>query len=118
MSDYTKIQMTSEASANKVLLSSVGTLNIPLLPGVGANAGTLTVPHGYGSDNLLFQVSVNDPATTNGLTRLPWSTGDGRISLYASVDAQNLYVHGWHSDAGGGGDPARSLSVYYRVLIP
>lgn len=118
MSDYTKIQMTSEASANKVLLSDKGTLNIPLLPGVGANSGNLIIPHGYGSDNLLFQVSVNDPATTNGLTRLPWTTGDGRITIYANIDAQNLYIFGFHSDAGGGGDPARSLTVYYRVLIP
>lgn len=118
MPDYTKIQMTSRASANKVLLTDKGVLNIPLLPGIGANSGVLTIPHGYGSDNLLYQVSVDDPSTTNGLTRLPWSTSDGRVAIYANIDAQNLYVYGWHSDAGGGGDPARSLTVYYRVLIP
>ncbi|CAB4132563.1 hypothetical protein UFOVP253_35 [uncultured Caudovirales phage] len=117
MIDYTKIQMVSSSSSNKLVpLVNSDSFTLPALGGAGEVTATATIPHGFGSDNLLFQVSA-DGATTSGVI-LPWQSNDGRISLYADVDATNLYVTGISSDSSGFGAPAYTIIFYYRVLVP
>lgn len=114
--DFTKIQLSSSASSLKVLKQGSGTFTIPLLPGAGEKQATATIPHGYTSDNILFQV-----ATTGGSTDgviLPWESNDGRVILYAQIDSTNLYIIGNDNDSGGTGQPARTITYYYRILIP
>lgn len=117
MIDFTKVQMVSSASSNKLLpLIGSGSFTLAALGGAGETTTTATIPHNFGSDNLLFQVSA-DGATTSGLI-LPWQSNDGRIILYADVDATNLYVTGISSDSSGAGAPSYTIIFYYRVLVP
>lgn len=117
MIDYSKVQMVSSASSNKLLpLINTGSFTLPALPGAGETTVTVPIPHNFGSDNLLFQVSA-DGASTSG-TILPWESNDGRIILYADVDATNLYVTGISSDSSGLGAPAYNIIFYYRILVP
>lgn len=118
--DYTKIQFSSAASSQKVLLEGTGVFTIPALPGAGESTATATIPHAFAGDNLLFQVSVVGltPGVLIDPTTLPWASNDSRVRLYASVDNTNLYITGIDSDTGGGGQPARPVTYFYRVLIP
>lgn len=116
MIDYSKIQMISSASSNKVLLEGTGAFTLAALPGAGETTTTATVTHSYGRDDLLFQVSTNG-APTNGVM-LPWQSNDGRITLYAKIDAFALYITGISSDSSGFGAPGYTISYFYRILIP
>lgn len=116
MIDYTKIELSSAASSNKVLLDGFGTFNVPALVGAGNTFGSATVPHGINSDNLLFQVSTTG-AGTDGVI-LPWASNDGRKLQYARLDSTNLYIFCISSDASGLGASAFTVTYYYRILIP
>jgi hypothetical protein len=114
--DYTKIQLISSASSNKVFAEGTGSFTISALGGAGETTTTATIPHGFSSDNLLFQVSTNGGPQSG--TILPWQSNDGRVTLYAYIDSTNLYVTGISSDSGGLGAPAYPITYYYRVLVP
>lgn len=117
--DYTKIQMVSSTSSNKVFAEDDGTFVVPVLPGIGEVTATATIPHTYGSDNLLFQVGTsNDVAGTAIQTVLPWASNDGRVIIYASLDANNLYITRINSDSSGFGFPATTVKYFYRLLVP
>lgn len=116
MIDYQKIQLVSNASSNKVLLEGSGSFTLASLPGAGETTTTDPVPHGFSSDNLLFQVSC-DGGPQDG-TILPWESNDGRVILYASIDSTNLNVTGISSDLSGFGAPAYTITYYYRILVP
>lgn len=114
--DFTKLQLVSNASSNKVLLEGSGKLSVSYLPGSGQTHSTATIPHNYGSDNLLFQVSTNG-GPTNGVM-LPWESNDGRITQYASVDSTNLYITVISYDGSGYGAGAFTINYFYRILVP
>jgi hypothetical protein len=116
MINYTKIQLVSSASSNKVVKQGSGNFFLPALGGAGEITATATIPHGFAGDNLLFQVTANGGPQDG--TVLPWESNDGRVILYASVDSTNLYVTGISSDASGFGAPAYAIIFYYRVLVP
>lgn len=117
--DYTKIQLSSDASSNKVLLEGTGSFNVAALGGAGETFGIATIPHGYGSDNLLHQTAATtNTAGTGSQPTLPWRSNDGRVTQYAYVDSTNLYIVCISSDSSGAGSPARTVTYFYRVLIP
>lgn len=117
--DFTKIQLSSTASSNKVLIEGSGSFSVAALAGAGETFGSATVAHNFGSDNLLYQVTAN--STTVGAlideTTLPWSSSDNRVIMYARIDSTNLYVFCIDSSSGGA-NPARTINFFYRVLIP
>lgn len=118
--DFTKIQMASSASSNKVLKEGSGTFNVSALGGAGETFGSATIAHGFSTDNLLYQVAARSD-TVGALideTVLPWSSNDNRINMYARIDSTNLYIYCISSDSSGLGAPARTISYAYRVLIP
>jgi hypothetical protein len=113
------IQMSSITSSNKVLLEGSGSYTVPNLPGAGDTSGSVTIAHNYGSDNLMVQVqATTDTAGTSGWAMLPWSSGDGRLIQYWSLDANNLYITTNHNDSSGFGYPASTVNYFYRILIP
>ncbi len=114
--NYADIIMSSKASSNKVLLEGSGTLSVAALSGAGETHTIATIPHNYGSSDLLFQVSTNG-GPTNGVM-LPWESNDGRIRQWASVDATNLYITVNSNDSSGSGASAFTISYFYRILIP
>jgi hypothetical protein len=120
MIDYSKIQLFSGASSNKLLLEGSSSFNIAPLGGAGETFSVATVPHPFGSDNLLYQVAVN--SNTVGAiideTVIPWSSNDNRIICYARVDTTNLYVFTISSDSSGLGAPAFTVNFTYRILVP
>lgn len=116
MIDFTKIQLSSIASSNKVLIEGTSNFSVPSLPGIGETFGVGTVAHNFGTDNLLFQVSTNGGPTDGAV--LPWSSNDNRIIMYSRIDSVNLYTFCISSDSSGLGAPAFNIVYYYRVLIP
>lgn len=120
MIDYSKIQLFSGASSNKVLIEGNTSFSVAPLGGAGETFGSITIAHNFGSDNLLYQVAVN--STTVGAlineTVIPWSSNDGRLTCYARIDSTNLYVFTISSDSSGFGAPAFTVNVTYRVLVP
>lgn len=119
MTDYSKAQMFSTASSNKLFLEGSGTFSVSALGGAGETFGIATIPHGYSSDELIYQVSATiNTAGTGDKSVLPWSSNDNRINQYAYIDSTNLYIVCISSDSSGFGSAARTVSYYYRLLIP
>lgn len=116
MKDFTKLQMVSSASSNKVWKQGSDVIHVPNLPGAGEVLGITTIPHGFTSDNLMFQVGAVNVFGLNIL--MPWTSNDGRITLYAMIDTVNLYVCCISEDAGGFGQAAFDVNFFYRILIP
>lgn len=115
--DYSKIQLLSSASSNKILLQGSGTFNVPALSGAGEIFAGPTIPHGFGSSDLIYQVSTISGATTDRVV-LPWGSNDGRITQFAAIEVANLVIYFISSDSSGLGAPAYSVSYVYRILVP
>lgn len=118
--NFDKIQLSSSASSNKVLLQDVGNFTVPALPGAGETFGIATIPHAYGNDGLIAQVTVFGSTVGNLIDRTtaPWQSNDGRKTVYASVDSSNLYIACISSDSSGLGNPSFVVQYTYRLLIP
>ncbi len=117
--DYSKMQLVSTASSNKIWKQGSGFFSVPVLPGAGEQVSVQTIPHGYTSDNLLFQViTTTDLAGSGDYTVLPWSSPDGRLFTYAYLDNTNLYIARINSDISGFGFPAATVAYSYRLLVP
>lgn len=114
--DFTKIQMASSASSNKVLKQGSGSFTVSSLPGAGETFNYAQIPHGFNSDDLLVQVSTNGGPTSG--TVLPWESSDGRVFQYTELDDTNLYIVVISSDISGFGAPSYSIDYFYRILIP
>lgn len=115
--DQTNTQLMSDNSSLKILKEDSGTISVPNLPGAGDTFGAVTIPHEYGSDELLVQV-WSSVGYSSGGTVLPFNSNDNRIIAYTKLDSVNLYIYIIHSDAGGFGFPASSHNYSYRILIP
>lgn len=114
--DLSKLQLFSETSSNKTIYFGGGSITVPNLPGTGETNTTLTIPHNYSSDNLLYQVSVQ--VTGGDLLILPFQSNDGRFFAYASIDSTNLYVTINTNDSGGGGFPGGTYVVSATIFVP
>lgn len=116
MIDYTELQLSSNNSSNKILKEGTGSFVVPALPGAGETFNFATISHGFGSDNLLYQVSTSSNVVTQAM--LPWAPNDNRQIQYASIDSNNLYIYFISTDTGGLGEPAITVNYSYRILVP
>lgn len=114
--DSTNIQFSSANSSLKVLKEGSGSFAVGALGGAGETLGSVLIPHGYTSDNLLFQVTTNGGYLSGVI--LPWESNDGRMIQYAQLDSTNLAIACISSDSSGLGAPAFTVSYFYRLLIP
>lgn len=100
----------------KILAEGSGVFTIPAFAGIGEATGTATINHGYGSDELLFQVSTDGGFADGAL--IPWESADGRLIQYAKLNDTSLVIVGIDTDSSGSGQPARDITFYYRIFIP
>lgn len=111
------IQMSSLTSSLKILIEGSGILTV----NTAGTSATVTnpIPHNFGSDELLWQVgfSINYSGTLQQGYMTPYITGDGQVSVTATVDNTNLYVTTAFQTAGTPGADY-TISYYYRVLVP
>lgn len=115
--DFTTAQMTSEASSQKLVLEGSGTFTTAYLPSSGEVLGGVTIPHGQGTDRLLFQVSTStDLAGTVINAMAPWQSGDGRVTIWATIDSANLYIYRLNTTFSD--FPATTVKYVYKILIP
>lgn len=113
-----QILMSSETASLKLWLEGTGTF---VVPSTGTTVTiTVPIPHGFGSDGLIWQVGLNATyegfSTTQGIIT-PWATGDGRSRFSSYLDATNLYIVGFAGTAGVA-TPTTDVTYYYRLLIP
>lgn len=115
--DWTKIQQLSSASSNKVYLEGIGSFTVAALPGAGETFSRAVIPHPFGSDNLLYQVSTLSGVSVNRKI-LPWAPGDNRQIQFAAIDSTSLYIYFISTDTGGLGSPAFTVNYTYKILVP
>lgn len=115
--DYSKLQLSSSASSNKIWRTGTGSFIVPSLPGAGEVFNAVAIPHGLGNRNLLYQVSTTSGATP-GSVILPWAPGDNRQIQFAAYDSNNLVIYFISTDSSGLGSPSFTVNYVYRILIP
>ena len=92
--DFTKVQLSSTASSNKVLKEGSGTFSVAALGGAGETFSSVTIPHNFTSDNLIFQVGTSQNIAGDAITVvIPWRSGDGRVTTYARLNNTNLEIY-------------------------
>lgn len=108
------ILFSSEYSSTKLLLN--GIVNISLPSGT-TNNGTATVPHGYGSDELIYFVVTRDTSgsTTNNMI-LPFSNSNASLIAFANLDQNNLYIR--IGTTGFTPFPATTWACEYYIFVP
>lgn len=115
--DYTKIQLLSSASSNKVYKEGSGTFSVAALAGAGETFGGATIPHGFSTSDLIYQVTTLSGVSVNRKV-LPWAPNDNRQIQFAAVDATNLVIYFISTDSSGLGSPAFTVSYTYKILVP
>ena len=117
MVDLLKVQMTSSNSSLEVWKEGSGSF---VIPATSSNASHVEpILHGFGSDELIWQVGATLDFGTSQNTGVmtPWGSSDGRTRLIATLDDTNLYITGLAQTVGS---PTVNVTVNYtyRLLIP
>lgn len=115
--NFQNLQMTSTTSSLKVLAEGTGSLSLPST--VSKVTITNNIFHGYGSDDLIWQVdgTLSFGSTTYGGIVTPWETSDGQYTFVATLDSENLYISGIAQTAGSA-TVAATITYAYRILVP
>lgn len=117
--DNSKVSFWSGNAALKLVLSGSGSGTIPATGSPTGEYQRVAIPHGQGTDKLLFRVLVvipGFPAPYNTFFVTPYAGATGSAGYAtASVDGTNLYIEVGQS---GNGLSAQPFSYYYRVLFP
>lgn len=110
------LALFSEIPALKLVKTGSGTIVAPATSSSASNL--LTIPHGLGTTNLVWSVAANASAVY-GSTRFvnaPWTVSDGRVSIDAYVDANNLYIKATSSTAGSP-TPNYTFPFTYSLIL-
>lgn len=116
--DYEKLNFLSLETSLKLWREDSGSGTIPAtaLPASPPKFSRITIPHGFGSDELVFRVLVVIPSASppfNNYFVIPYA-GGGTYAT-ASVDSTNLYIEVGNTSSGSA---ALNFNYYYRILIP
>ena len=112
--DFTQAQHVSDRSSLKLVKSGAGTVTTSAFGGAGSTQSTATIPHGLGTDELIFQVGVK---WDGQYYMAPFQSPGGQVLVYPSLDGTNLYVTA-ETNSAGGGQPQTTFEYYYRLLVP
>lgn len=120
--DFEKIQLSARNSSLKLIQQGSGTLTVPhgsTTPGgVEYTEGTVTIPHNYGSDELLCQVALGTFVGGAPGMLAPQVTPARTIWIFAHLNETNLYITGGEARPGGVTAEGYSVAFYYRLLVP
>jgi hypothetical protein len=116
MTNWNTIQLYSGASSNKIWLEDSGSFTVAAAPPSADAHTTIPIPHNFGSDNLIWQVSMTDAGNSRHI--VPYAPGDNNLWLYASLDATNLYITATQIDSSGLGLPSYTCLYTYKLLVP
>lgn len=115
MIDNDLLNMSSQTIALKELMRGSGVGTIPATGTPSVEYQRIVIPHGYGSDKLLYRVMIVIPGypAYSDYFVIPFAVS----GLFAtpSIDATNLYIEVAQS---GFELPAQDFQYYYRILIP
>lgn len=112
------VQLSTNTSSQKVVQQGSGQFVTPELPGAGVTYGVATIPHPYGSNELIAEVQASTDASGTNATTLPWASPDGRITEYVTVDSTDMKIYCIVEDISGFGAPARTVTYTYRLIAP
>ena len=112
------VQLSVNASSQKVIQEGSGSFEVPALPGSGSTYGVATIPHPYGSNELIAEVQASTNVAGTNASVMPWASPDGRLTQYTSVDDTNLYIYCVSKDSSGFGAAARTVTYTYRLIAP
>jgi len=118
MMNFDFLQMSAISSSQKVYKEGSGSFTVPALSGAGETTGGATIPHEYGTKDLIWQVQASTDVAGTNSTVLPWTSNDGTVIMFARVDATYLVIVCISSDVSGFGAPARTVTYTYRLLVP
>lgn len=114
--NYDNVGFATSVAALKLVKEDSGSGTIPATSGGGSSEyQRITIPHGQGTDLLLYRVLVVIPGypTYSNYFVVPFAVS----GLFAtpSIDSSNLYIEVGQS---GVALPAQGFQYYYRILIP
>lgn len=105
--------LTSDGANLKLLSEGTGSGQVPARGDDDFQYATITIPHGYGSDELVWQVSI----IADGIAYYsPFTSSAGSFYIRSFLDSTNLKIE--VSDGAAVAAPAIPFTYYYRILIP
>lgn len=109
--------LTTDGYNLKLYSEGTGTGTVPARTGVDFQYDLITIPHGYGSSELIFQVGVGaDDGITQKYYMAPFVAPTGSFEVAAYIDSTNLYIV--VADGTVVSAPAFDFDYFYRLLIP
>lgn len=112
------IQQSSETISLKLLQQGAGSfVVVPNSLDAHFAEGISEVFHGFGSDELLWQVTFTSVETADSNVLTPYTPSDGRVSVISYVDSTNLYV-GCMAQSAGDVYSTFTVNYTYRLLVP
>lgn len=106
------LQLDADSSSLKLFKQGTGVLNTVASTSTSAS---VSIPHGYGDDKLLWQVTIKQGSTGRTYTT-PLYTNNGRYRLTAELDSTDLVITVTISAAVV--VAADTWTYNYRILIP
>ncbi len=115
-----KVQMSSATASLKIIGEGNNSFDVAAASIGNPKSTTVTIPHHYGTDNLLWQIgftiAFSGGSTTTGLLT-PFVSADGQTTVVATVDTTNLYITGKAQTVGADTLPY-TVTYSYRILVP
>jgi hypothetical protein len=105
--------LTSDGFNLKLFKEGSGSGQVPARVGVDMEYDLITIPHGYGSSELIIQAAL---VADGDNVILPFVAGAGGFGAAAFIDDTNLYIE--VSDSSVVNQPAIDFDYTYRLLIP
>lgn len=111
--NFSGLQMDANTSSLKVFKEGDGSMSTP--SGLG-QSDTEVIPHGYASDELVWQVTVRD-TSLNRTYIAPFQSPSGNLKISASLNSTNLTIV-VETSGSGTPFPATTWAYNYKLLIP
>lgn len=110
------VALYSENAALKLVERGTGTIIAPATSTSASN--TNIIFHGLDTTDIMWSVAANSffVSASNTYVTIPWSSSDGRISIDAYIDKNNLYIKATSSTAGSP-QPATSFDYSYTIIL-
>lgn len=120
--DPLKLQLSATNNSLKIYQQGSGTLTVPsgtTTPGPdNYTEATITIPHNYGSDELLIQITTGNFVGGSPGWLTPQVNPRQTVWIFPHINDTNLYITGAESRPSGVTANGYSVSYSYRIFIP